>query len=397
MVTMMIDSMSIGLVIPVVAELLKEVTQLPAKDSALYGNALFFVTALMQFFFSPVLGTLSDRFGRRPILLISLAVLVLDHLLAAVAGTLLVLFIARLLTGIFSATFGVANAYIADITSKEERAKYFGMLGAAWGTGFVLGPIIGGLIGEYGTRIPFYVAAGLAAINVLYGLLVLPETLKRENRSAFSFKRANPVGSIWNLRRFPVVIPLVVASFFYMVAHDVNPTSWVFYTTHKFGWTSAEIGLSLTLTGLCIILVMGVLTGRVVKRFGEYKAAYFGFGLGALGYLGMAFAPSGIWMYASIPLFAMFGMGSPSVRSIMSAQVPENAQGALQGGISSVTALGSVCCPLLVGPLFNTFAQPGFAWYFPGVAQLLGALFLLLAMGAVWFSSRRRTTLATEA
>ncbi|MBF2755582.1 MAG: TCR/Tet family MFS transporter [Gammaproteobacteria bacterium AqS3] len=388
LVTIALDSMSLGIVIPVLVNLLRELTDLEPKDSVVYGSALLFIVAAMQFIFAPILGNLSDRFGRRPVLLLSLAALAVDHLLVAIAPTIYLVFLARLLTGICTATFPTANAVIADITPPDERVRLFGIIGGAWGVGFILGPLLGGFIGaEFGTRAPFYVAAVLAGLNALYGALVMPETLGEEHRRPFSWARANPVGSIWQMRKFPMLLPMFAAVFFYMVAHDVNPGVWVFYVTHKFGWGPTDISHSLVAVGVCTILVMTFLVGYINDKLGEYRTAYLGFAFGALGYLGIGLATEGWMMYAMIPVFSLFGVGMPAVRGLMSAKAGPDAQGDLQGSIGSVSALATVLTPLAIGPLFTTFSQPDFDYYFPGVVHIMGAAALVVAAVFVGFSA----------
>ena len=390
LVTIALDSMSLGIVLPVMVDLLRELTDLEPKDSVVYGSALLFIVAAMQFIFAPILGNLSDRFGRRPVLLVSLTVLAVDHLLVAIAPTLLLVFLARLLTGICTATFPTANAVIADIAPPGERVRLFGIIGGAWGVGFILGPLLGGFVGEeFGTRAPFYMAAVLAGLNALYGALVMPETLSEQHRRPFSWARANPVGAIWHTRKFPMLLPLFIAVLFYMVAHDVNPGVWIFYVTHKFAWSPKEIAYSLALVGVCTILVMTFVVGYVNDRIGEYRTAYLGFAFGALGYVGMGLATEGWMMYAMIPVFSLFGVGMPAVRGLMSARVGPEEQGDLQGGIGSISALATALTPLAIAPLFTTFSQPDFDYYFPGVVHIMGAVALVIAAGFVGLSALR--------
>jgi DHA1 family tetracycline resistance protein-like MFS transporter len=263
LITILLDTIGFGIIAPVMPELIMELTGEGIGQAARYGGWLLFIYAVMQLFFAPILGNLSDRFGRRPVLLCSLTAFGLDYILMGMAPTLTWLFVGRALAGVFGATHATANAYVADITAPDQRAKSFGLIGATWGIGFMIGPVVGGLLGEYGPRVPFFAAAGLALLNVVYGSIVLTESLSEENRRPFAWKRANPIGAIHQMRRYPVVIGLFFAVVFYQIAHDANPSTWSFYTMLKFGWSERDIGLSMGAVGLMMAIVQG---GRYCHR-----------------------------------------------------------------------------------------------------------------------------------
>ncbi len=394
LITIFIDTLGFGIIIPVLPRLIAELGSTSISDAAGYGGALMFVFALMQFLFAPVMGNLSDRFGRRPVLLISLATLSVDYLIMGFAPTLAWLFLGRLLSGASAATFSTANAYIADITDESERAARFGLVGAAWGIGFVIGPAAGGLLGELGPRIPFYVAAGLALLNVLYGLLVLPETLSRDKRRPFRFSRANPIGALAALRPYPLVLGLFGALVLYFMAHDVNPSVWTYYVLHKFQWSEGQVGLALAAVGLSSAVVSGTLVGPVVQRLGEARAAYLGLALAAVSFFGYAFATASWMLFPAILAGAFMGLVMPSLRGIMSRTVGERSQGELQGAISSFMGLTAIFAPLIMTQTFRYFSMPDASLYFPGASFFLAGCLALLA-GAVIMLNLKRERLRT--
>jgi len=391
LITVFLDTVAFGILIPVLPELLATLAGTTIAQAAGYGGAMMFVFALMQFFFAPVLGNLSDRFGRRPVLLASLGVLAADYLIMGLAPTLFWLFVGRALAGGAAATFATVNAYISDITSEDERAGRFGLISAAWGIGFVLGPALGGLLGEFGLRVPFFVAAGLTAANLLYGAIVLPETLAPERRRPFVFARANPVGALRAVGAYAPLPALFVALVCYFVAHDVNPSTWTYYVLHKFDWSKAEVGLALAAVGLASALVSGTLVRPIVKRLGEAGAAYLGFGLCALGMTLQGLATAGWMMYPGIALVAFMGLVMPSLRSLMSRQVPEDAQGELQGAIASVIGLTTIFAPVLMTQTFRAFSVADAPVYLPGAPFLLAAVLMVLAASVVATALRRST------
>ncbi len=373
-ITVLVDMIGFGIIIPVVPELIMELTGEGLSQAAIYGGWLLFLYAFMQFFFAPIIGNLSDRFGRRPVLLLSLLAFGLDYLLMGLAPTITWLFAGRFLAGIVGASHSTANAYIADVSSEEDRSKNFGLVGAAFGLGFIFGPVIGGILGEYGPRIPFFAAAGLALANVIYGFFVLPESLPPEERRPFRIERANPVGAMLQMRRYPVVIGLFVALLFWQVAHDANPSTWTYYTMLKFEWSERDVGYSMGFLGLLLALMQGVVIRAVLPRLGEQRAVYIGFSLLALGFLGFALASQGWMMYVVIVPWAVGGIATPALRGIMANQVPANAQGELSGAITSLFSLTAIFAPLLMTRLFGFFTSDSAPIYAPGAPFVVAAV-----------------------
>lgn len=377
-VTVLIDAMGLGIIIPVWPKLLTTLAHEGLHDAARTGATLSFAYAGMQFLFAPVVGNLSDRFGRRPVLIISLLGISIDYLIMGVAPTVAWLFLGRILSGMAGASYSTAAAYIADVSSAEKRAQSFGLIGAAFGVGFVVGPALGGLIGEYGVRLPFFVSAGLAAINALYGLFVLRESLSKDHRREFELWRANPLGALIVLRRFPIVLPLCGVLVLMRMAHDANPNVFSYYTMLKFHWTPAQVGASLMVIGVVVSISYAVLP-RLIRYTGEPRAVYVGLTGGALSFLGYAFATEGWMMYVATLPFALVSMAMPALNAIMSKEVGPGEQGELQGALTSLGSLTSVFAPLLLGNLFAYFSGPRAPVYFPGAAFVAAALCLVLA------------------
>jgi len=382
-VTVLIDMIGFGIIIPVMPALIVELTGETLGNAAIWGGRLLVVYAAMQFFFAPIVGNLSDRFGRRPVLIASLVVFGIDYGIMGFAPTLAWLFLGRLLAGIAGASHTSANAYIADVSAPKDRSKNFGLIGAAFGLGFVLGPVIGGLLGEYGSRIPFYAAGALALANATYGFFVLPETLAADQRRPFSLRRANPIGALSEMRRYPIVISLFTVLFLYQIAHDANPSTWSYYTTEKFGWSSREIGFSLGVVGLLFALVQGLLIRAVIPRIGETRAVTAGFVAMAIGFAGFAFSTEGWMLYLFLVPFSLAGLANPAMRGILSNQVPPNAQGELSGAIASVVSITAIVAPWLMTELFGTFAAKDAPIYFPGAPFLTASVLMILALA--WF------------
>ncbi|MEZ5500060.1 MAG: TCR/Tet family MFS transporter [Steroidobacteraceae bacterium] len=394
-ITMLIDTIGLGVTIPVAPKLIQSLTDTDLSTAARYGSWLFFSYALMQFLFAPVIGNLSDRFGRRPVLILSLTMLGIDYVITGLAPTIGWLFIGRILSGMSGAAYSTANAYIADVSPPEKRAARFGLIGAAFGVGFVLGPALGGIIGEhFGPRAPFLVAAGLAFANALFGFFVLRESLPPERRRPFDLRRANPLGSVMQVRRYPLLLPLIVVMVLMRLGHDSNPAVWSYYTMLKFNWSEGQVGLSLAAIGICVSIVYGGFTRIVVPRFGERGAIYMGTLSAAVGFAGYAFATSGWQLYAFMLPFAMMGLVGPSLNAIMSKNVPANEQGELQGTLASVGSLTSVVAPLIMANLFAYFTAPGAPVHFPGAAFLAASLCMLLAAFLFSLSSAGRRVLA---
>ena len=326
-ITVLIDAIGIGIIMPVMPDLLRELTDLPISAAAFWGGYLSFVFALMQFGFGPTVGNISDVFGRRPVLLASLGVLAIDYIIMGFAPSLWVLFIGRAIAGIAGATRSTANAFMTDISARGDRAKSFGMLGAAFGLGFVIGPVIGGIAGEYGSRVPFFVAAGIAALNFFYGLFVLPESLAPENRRSFDWARANPLGVARQLKKLPGITSLFLAIFIFNIAHFVYPAVWAYFTKQSFGWGTAEVGLSLSAVGVGFAIVQGVLMGPVLKKLGEKNTVLLGFAVSIVGLLAIAFATQGWMLYAAMPLTVFGAIITPALTGVISHLIPDNAQG----------------------------------------------------------------------
>ncbi|HZF16265.1 MAG TPA: TCR/Tet family MFS transporter [Steroidobacteraceae bacterium] len=375
-----IDTVGFGIVYPPMPKLIMELTGEGLSAAAGYAGGLMFVFALMQFFAAPVLGNLSDRFGRRPVLLLSLAGFGIDYAVMGFAPDLTWLFVGRAIAGVCGATYATANAYITDVTPPDDRAKRFGLVGAAWGVGFIVGPALGGVLGEIGPRVPFFAAASLALANVLYGYFVLPESLKESDRRPFSLARANPVGSIRQMSRYPIVIGLMGALFFYQIAHDANPATWNFYTMEKFQWTSGDIGWSMAVIGASFALVQMLMIGPIIARLGERRTAYAGFSLYVIAFILLAFAPAGWVVYAAIVPFAFGTIANPAIRSIMSRAIPANAQGELQGALGSMQSLTAIGAPVLMTQLFRYYTRVGAPIHFPGAPFLAAGLLTLAAL-----------------
>lgn len=382
LITILIDAVGIGIIVPVLPSLITEVTELELSDAALWGGALIFIYALMSFLFAPVLGNLSDRFGRRPVLIIGLTVLGIDYVIMALAPNIWWLLVGRTMSGIAAATFTTANAYIADVTSPNDRAKSYGLLGAAWGTGFMLGPVLGGLVADFAdsARAPFYLAAILAFANAAYGFLLLPESLPPEKRRAFDIKRANTIGAVRMVAKHPGLLGLLIAMVFYQIGHDANPSVWAFYTMYKFGWDAGDVGWSLGFVGVCLIFSMGWLTGVAVPRLGEKRAIIIGFTCAGIGFLGYALATQSWMMYVATIFFAMVGIGSSALRSVLSKQVSETEQGELQGAITSVMGLTAIFTPLVMTGLFSAFTGDGAPIHLPGAPYLLATVAMVASI-----------------
>jgi DHA1 family tetracycline resistance protein-like MFS transporter len=379
-ITALLDSIGFGIILPVLPQLVMEVTGEPLSTAAGYGGWLIFAYAGMQFFLAPVIGNLSDRFGRRPVLLLSLFVLGIDYLIMWWAPTFAWLLLGRVIAGAAASTFSTCNAYIADISEPEKRAQNFGLIGAAFGMGFVIGPVVGGLIGEYGARLPFLAAAFLSFANFLYGALILPESLTAEKRRAFDWRRANPTGTLAALKRYPMVFGLVGAYFLYMLGHHSLPSVWSFFTMEKFDWSPREIGYSLGVVGILMVLVQAVLLRVALPKLGSRRAAMIGFTCCIVSFLGYAFATHGWMIYMFLVAGAMQGFVSPAMQGIMSNQVTASEQGELQGGLASMGSLTSILSPPFMTQLFGFFTGINAPIYFAGAPWLAAAFLTLLSL-----------------
>lgn len=378
-ITLLIDITGLGLIIPVVPKLIEELTHAGISEASKYGGWLTFTFAIMQFIFSPILGGLSDRYGRRPILLFALLGLALDYLFLSFAPSLIWLFVGRALSGITGASITTATAYIADISTAENRAKNFGMIGAAFGLGFIIGPITGGLLGTIGPRVPFMVAAVLTFINCLYGYFVLPESLKPENRRIFQWSRANPMGTLKRLKKYPALSGLIVSYILIYIASHAVQSNWSFFSIEKFGWGEKMIGISLGVVGILVTIVQGGLIRFINPKLGNEKSVYTGLLLYAFGLFLFAFATQSWMMFVFLIPYCLGGIAGPAIQSIMSGSVPANEQGELQGALTGLVSLTSIVGPLLMTGLFAYFTKPGGVIHFSGASFLLGSILMLIS------------------
>ena len=375
-----LDMLAFGMIIPVMPDLLVELTHLPVEKAVAWAGPLTATFALTNFLAMPTLGGLSDRFGRRPVLLVSMATLAVDFVIMGLASALWVLFLGRFLSGISSATYSTANAYIADTTTPEKRGQAFGMIGAAFGIGFVLGPAIGGLIGQIDSRAPFYAAAVVAALNVLYGLFVLPESLKPESRRSFDVARSNPLGAFAHFSKLPKVAWFLVGLVFAALAHTVYPSTWSFHGEIRYDWGAREIGLSLAAVGVSSALVQIALMGPILKWLGTVRTLVWGLLINIVSFTAFAFADAAWFALAIIPFSALGGVAGPANNTIMSNLTPENAQGELHGATASINALAMIISPLIMTQTLYSFASGITPVYFPGAAFLLAAVLTGLAL-----------------
>lgn len=376
-ITLLIDVIGWGLIIPVMPELIAGLKHISVNEASKEGGLLLFVYAFMQFLCAPILGNLSDQFGRRPVLLFSLFGFGVDYIFLGFAPTFGWLFLGRTISGITGASFTTASAYIADISTSETRAKNFGMIGAAFGLGFIIGPAIGGLLTGWGIRAPFYAAAILTLLNWLYGYFVLPESLSPENRRKFDWYRANPFGSLANLKKYPAVAALLVALFLdYLAAHAIQST-WSYFTAYRFQWTPKTIGISLTVVGILVSFVQGVLIRVITPKIGNERSIYIGLLLCAVGMFLFAFANQSWMMFAFLIPYCLGGIAAPALQATISGHVPPNAQGELQGSLTSLMSITAIIGPLLMTNLFAYFTSAQAPVHFPGASFLLGGLLML--------------------
>jgi MFS transporter, DHA1 family, tetracycline resistance protein len=379
-VTVLLDTLALGVIIPILPKLIESFVNNDTANAARIFGLFGTVWALMQFFFSPIAGALSDRFGRRPVVLLSNFGLALDYVVMALAPSLTWLFVGRVISGITSASISTAFAYITDLTAPEKRAAVFGKIGVAFGAGFILGPALGGLLGGIEPRLPFWVAAGLSFANGLYGLLILPESLPRDRRSPFRWKSANPVGALYLLRTDRVLTGLSVANFFAQLAHVVLPSTFVLYATYRYGWSTTTVGATLALVGICSMVVQGMAIGPIVKRFGERRALLLGLGCGAAGFLIFGAAPTGALFWLGIPVMALWGVAGAATQALMTRLVSPDHQGQLQGATSSVQSVSQLVGPFLFTLTFAYFIGSDAPLKLPGAPFLLASAVLLLAL-----------------
>jgi DHA1 family tetracycline resistance protein-like MFS transporter len=379
-VTILLDMFALGLILPILPKLVESFVDNDTANAArifgLFGTAW----AVMQFLFSPILGGLSDRFGRRPVVLLSNFGLALDYVLMALAPSLTWLFVGRVISGITSASVSTAFAYIADLTPADQRAAVFGKIGVAFGAGFILGPAVGGLLGGMDPRLPFWVAAGLSFANTLYGLLILPESLPPDRRSPFHWRNANPLGALHLLRSDRVLAGLSVANFLAQLAHVVLPSTFVLYATYRYGWDTTTVGLTLAIVGICSMAVQGVAIGPIVKRFGERRALLLGLGCGAAGFLIYGAAPTGPLFWLGIPVMALWGVAGAAIQALTTQRVAPDQQGQLQGATSSVQSVSQLVGPFLFTLTFAYFIGAQAPLKLPGAPFLLASALLVLAL-----------------
>lgn len=379
-ITLLIDVMGWGLIIPVMADLIAELKHIPVNQASTYGAILLSVFAIMQFLFAPVIGNLSDKYGRRPILLISLLGFGVDYIVLALAPTYGWLFLGRIVAGLTGASFTTAAAYIADISNNENRAKNFGLIGAAFGLGFVLGPALGGFLSTWGIRAPFYAAAALCLLNFLYGYFLLPESLDKEHRRPFEWKRANPFGSLKFLLKHPEIGELAICFFLIYLGAQSVQGNWNFFTIYRFNWTEKMVGISLAVVGVLVGAVQAGLTRVINPKIGDEKSIYVGLSLYTLGLILFAVATQSWMMFAFLVPYCLGGICGPSLQSVIAAHVPSNQQGELQGALTSLMSVTTIIGPLLMNSTFAYFTSSKAPFHLPGVHFMIGALCMLTSL-----------------
>ena len=398
-ITLLIDITGWGLIIPVMPTLIEQLTGGTVSDAARYGGWLGFTYAIVQFLAAPIVGSLSDKYGRRPVLLFSLFGFGLDYILLALAPSMAWLFAGRIIAGITGSSITTASAYIADISTAETRAKNFGMIGAAFGLGFILGPVLGGLLGQFGARVPFWTASALCLLNWLYGYFVLPESLSLKNRRPFSWQSAIPFKTLLTLRQFPAIGGLIVSLVLVYVAAHAVQSNWSFYGIERFGWTERMIGISLGVVGLLVGAVQGGLVRVVNPWLGNEKSVYIGLGLYAIGMFLFGIATQGWMMFVFLVPYCLGGVAGPALQAIIAGQVPPNQQGALQGALTSLMSATSIVGPPLMTNTFAYFSKPNAPVYLPGAPFFLAAILLLLSAAWAWYTlhhlPKKQATVAT--
>ena len=379
-VTVLLDMLALGVVVPILPKLIESFVGNDTASAARFFGLFGTVWALMQFVFQPVVGSLSDRFGRRPVVLLSNFGLAADYVLMALAPSLWWLFIGRMISGITSSSISTAFAYIADVTPPEKRAAVFGKIGVAFGAGFILGPALGGLFGDASPRLPFWIAAGLSFLNWLYGLLILPESLPKARRTAFHWRSANPVGALHLLRSDRMLAGLSLANFFAQLAHVVLPSVFVLYAGYRYGWDVRTVGLVLATVGVLSMIVQGVAIGPIVNSFGEQNALLFGLACGAIGLFVYGAAPTGLWFCLGLPVNALWGVAGAATQAMMTRRVTPEQQGQLQGATSSVQSVSQMLGPFLFTLIFAWFIGDSAPMKLPGAPFLLAGALLVLAL-----------------
>lgn len=388
-ITMLIDITGWGIIIPVIPKLIKELINGDISEAAKYGGWLTFAYAITQFIFAPIIGSLSDKFGRRPIILISLFGFSLDYLLLAFSPTITWLFIGRIIAGITGASLTTAAAYIADVSTPENRAKNFGMIGAAFGLGFIIGPVIGGLLGQFGARVPFYAAAILCMVNFLYGYFILPESLSKKNRRDFDIKRANPIGVFLNLKKHPSLMGLMIAIFSLYVASHAIQGNWSYYTMYKFQWDEKMVGISLGVIGLLVGIVQGGLIRWINPILGNQKSIYLGMALYTIGMFLFATANQGWMMFVFLIPYCLGGIAGPAMQSIISSKVPASEQGEIQGTMTSLMSASAIVGPPLMTSVFYFFTHKDAPFQFAGAPFVLGGVLMLFSTVVAYYSFKK--------
>ncbi|WP_039017842.1 TCR/Tet family MFS transporter [Halocynthiibacter namhaensis] len=389
MITLVIDAMGIGLIMPVMPDLIREIQGASLADAAIWGGYLSFSFAIMQFLFGPTVGSLSDRFGRRPVLLISLFIMAVDYAVMALADTMWLLLLGRIVGGITAATHSTAAAFMADISKDDERSQNFGLVSAAFGVGFILGPVVGGLLASFGPRAPFVAAAIFAASNFVFGYFVFPETVTDIIRRPFEWKRANPFGALMNIGCLPGIKPLLIVYFLYQVAFYVYPAIWSYFTQERFGWSPAMVGASLAVFGISMAVSQGLLIRKIIPWLGERKTVIIGFAMDIIVFGFTAVLTNGWIVLGLTPLSAIGGMATPAMQGLMSRAASPEQQGELQGLLTSIGALGMILSPLLMTRTFAMFSEEGASFYLPGAPFLLSMVLMMLGL-AIYLAGWRK-------
>ena len=373
-ITIFIDITGLGIIIPVIPALITELINGSISEAAKYSGWLMFSYATLQFLFAPFLGGLSDQYGRRPVILLSLFGFGINYIVLALAPNIIWLFLGRIFQGIMGASLTTASAYIADISTPEKKAQNFGLIGAAFGLGFILGPVIGGYLGQFGSRVPFIAAAAFTLINLIYGYFILPESLDKKNRRKFDIKRANPIGTLMSLKRYPVISGLLICIVLFNIAQHATHSTWTFFTIEKFDWSEKLVGYSLGFIGLLAAIVQGGLIRVIIPKLGNINSVYFGMIFYILGLSLFAFAEEGWMVFAfAIPL-SLGGISGPALQGIMTNKIPDDEQGEFQGGMTSLVSLTAIIGPLLMTNLFSYFTSENSFYYFPGAPFMVGAI-----------------------
>ncbi|MCV6630380.1 MAG: TCR/Tet family MFS transporter [Flavobacteriaceae bacterium] len=388
-ITLLLDVIGWGIIIPVIPKLITELIHGDLSEAARIGGWLTFAYAITQFVFAPIIGNLSDRYGRRPVLLASLFAFSLDYVLLAFAPTISWLFIGRILSGITGASVTTAAAYIADVSSSENRAKNFGLIGAAFGLGFIIGPVIGGFLGQYGSRIPFYATAILCMLNFLYGYFILPESLPKEKRRVFHWKRANPIGSFVHLKKYPIIIGLVLAVFFLHTASHAVHSNWAYFTMFQFDWDEKMVGYSLGVVGLLVALVQGVLIRWIHPRLGNKKSIFLGLLFYLIGMILFAVAYESWMIFVFLIPYCLGGIAGPALQGVISNQVPDNEQGEIQGTLTSLMSASAIIGPPIMTGMFYQFTKKEATYVFAGAPFVFGALLLAVSMLLAFYSFKK--------